>query len=78
VRLASGISIATALARASRCLEALGMRKNRFWIQVITLCAGAAFGLACALAFVGAVVWPWDKRPSHRRQQTTSEPISAW
>jgi len=32
------------------------MRKNRFWIEVITLCAGAAFGLALALAFVGAVV----------------------
>jgi hypothetical protein len=32
------------------------MRKNRFWIEVITLCAGAACGLALALAFVGAAV----------------------
>jgi hypothetical protein len=34
----------------------LVMRKSRFWIEVITLGAGAAFGLALALAFVGAVV----------------------
>ena len=32
------------------------MRENRFWIEVITLCAGVAFGLALALAFVGAAV----------------------
>jgi hypothetical protein len=32
------------------------MRENRFWIEVVTLCARAAFGLALALAFVGAVV----------------------
>ncbi|MFZ0276990.1 MAG: hypothetical protein WA651_10535 [Candidatus Sulfotelmatobacter sp.] len=34
------------------------MSKNRFWIEVMTLCAGAVFGLALALAlaFVGAVV----------------------
>jgi hypothetical protein len=32
------------------------MKKNRFWIEVITLCAGAAFGCALALAVVGAVV----------------------
>ena len=32
------------------------MRKNRFWIEVITLCAGVACGLALALAFVGAAV----------------------
>jgi len=32
------------------------MKKKRFWIEVLTLCAGAAFGLALALAFVGAVV----------------------
>ena len=32
------------------------MRNNRFWIEVITLCAGVAFGLAFALALLGAVV----------------------
>jgi len=32
------------------------MKKNRFWIEVITLCVGAAFGLALALAMVGAAV----------------------
>jgi hypothetical protein len=32
------------------------MRKNRFWIEVITLGAGAAFGLGLALAVVGAAV----------------------
>jgi hypothetical protein len=31
------------------------MRKNRFWIEIIPLCAGVAFGLGCALTFVGAV-----------------------
>jgi hypothetical protein len=30
------------------------MKANRFWIEIITLCAGVAFGLA--LAIVGAVV----------------------
>lgn len=49
------------------------MRKNRFWIEVITLCAGAAFGLA--LAFVGAVVVafgqtepPQSPAQAHRQQ----------
>jgi len=32
------------------------MKANRFWIEVITLCAGVAFGLALALAIVGAAV----------------------
>ena len=32
------------------------MKKNGFWIGVITLCAGAALGLALALAVVGAAV----------------------
>ena len=32
------------------------MRKNRFWIEVITLCAGAAFGLALALVSVGVAI----------------------
>jgi hypothetical protein len=50
------------------------MRKNHFWIEVITLCAGAAFGLACALAFVGAVVVALGQTaeppPSADHQQT--------
>ncbi len=45
------------------------MRKKRFWIEVITLCAGAAFGLALALAFVGAVVVAFG--------QTADQPQSA-
>jgi len=32
------------------------MRKNRFWVEVITLCAGAAFGLALALVSVGVAI----------------------
>jgi hypothetical protein len=32
------------------------MKRNRFWIEIITLCAGVAFGLALALAIVGAAV----------------------
>ncbi len=32
------------------------MKANRFWIEIITLCAGVAFGLGLALAIVGAAV----------------------
>jgi hypothetical protein len=32
------------------------MRKNRFWIEVFTLCAGAVFGFALALAILAAAV----------------------
>jgi hypothetical protein len=32
------------------------MKGNRFWIEIITICAGVAFGLALALAVVGAAV----------------------
>jgi hypothetical protein len=54
------------------------MKKNRFWIEVITLCAGAAFGLALALAMVGAAVMAFGKTaeppqsaaPPAERQQT--------
>jgi hypothetical protein len=54
------------------------MKKNRFWIEVITLCAGAAFGLALALAIVGAAVMafgqtaepPQSAHPPTERQQT--------
>lgn len=53
------------------------MRKNRFWIEVFTLCAGAAFGLALALAFVGAAIVafgqsaePSQAAPQPDRQQT--------
>jgi hypothetical protein len=34
----------------------LVMKANRFWIEIVTLCAGVAFGLALALAIVGATV----------------------
>jgi hypothetical protein len=54
------------------------MKKNRFWIEVITLCAGAAFGLALALAIVGAAVMafgqtaepPQSAPPPTERRQT--------
>jgi hypothetical protein len=54
------------------------MKKNGFWIGVITLCAGAAFGLALALAVVGAAVLafgqtaepPQSAAPPTDRQQT--------
>jgi hypothetical protein len=54
------------------------MKKNRFWIEVITLCTGAAFGLALALAMVGAAVMafgqtaepPQSAAPATERQQT--------
>jgi len=32
------------------------MKATRFWIEIVTLCAGVAFGLALALAIVGAAV----------------------
>jgi hypothetical protein len=32
------------------------MKGNRFWIEIITLCAGVAFGVALALAVMGAGV----------------------
>ena len=32
------------------------MKATRFWIEILTLCAGVAFGLALALAIVGAAV----------------------
>jgi hypothetical protein len=52
--------------------------KNGFWIGVITLCAGAAFGLALGLAVVGAAVLafgqtaepPQSAAPPTDRQQT--------
>ncbi|HUD68005.1 MAG TPA: hypothetical protein VMQ17_25710 [Candidatus Sulfotelmatobacter sp.] len=52
--------------------------KNGFWIEVITLCAGAAFGLALALAVVGAAVLAFGQTaepaqsaaPPTDRQQT--------
>jgi hypothetical protein len=50
----------------------LVMRKNRFWIEVITLCAGAAFGLALALAFVGAVVVAFGQ--TAEPPQSTAQP----
>lgn len=31
------------------------MRANRFWLEIVTLCAGVAFGLAIALAAIGVV-----------------------
>jgi hypothetical protein len=34
----------------------LVMKATRFWIEILTLCAGVAFGLALALAIVGAAV----------------------
>jgi hypothetical protein len=54
------------------------MKKKRFWIEVITLCAGAAFGFALALAMVGAAVMafgqtaepPQSAAPPTERQQT--------
>jgi len=32
------------------------MKATRFWIEILTLCAGVAFGLGLALAIVGAAV----------------------
>ena len=51
--------------------------KNGFWIEVTMLCAGAAFGLALALAVVGAAVLafgqtgepPQSAAPPSDRQQ---------
>lgn len=31
------------------------MRANRIWLEIVTLCAGVAFGLAVGLAALGAV-----------------------
>ena len=31
------------------------MKRNRFWIEIITLCAGVAFGLALAIACAAVV-----------------------
>jgi hypothetical protein len=54
------------------------MKANRFWIEIITLCAGVAFGLALALAIVGAAVVvsgqtpepPQSAAPPAARQET--------
>jgi hypothetical protein len=48
------------------------MRKNRFWIEVVTLCAGAAFGFALALACVGAVVVAFGQ--TAEPQQSAAQP----
>jgi hypothetical protein len=51
--------------------------KNRFWIEILTLCAGAVFGLVLALAIVGAAVVAFGQtaesphsaaQPTDRRQ----------
>ena len=54
------------------------MKGNRFWIEIITLCAGVAFGLVLALAIVGGAVVasgqipepPQSATPPAARQQT--------
>ena len=54
------------------------MSANRFWIEILTLCAGIAFGIALALAIVGAAVVasgqppepPQSAAPPAARQQT--------
>jgi len=54
------------------------MKASRFWIEIITLCAGVAFGLALALAIVGGAVVasgqtpepPQSVSPPAARQQT--------
>ena len=54
------------------------MKANRFWIEIITLCAGVAFGVALALAIVGVAVVASGQTPeppqsaalSAARQQT--------
>ena len=43
------------------------MKANRFWIEIITLCAGVAFGLALALAIVGAAVVASGQTPEPPR-----------
>ena len=48
------------------------MKKNRFWIEVITLCAGAAFGLALALVVVGAAVVAFGQ--TAEPQQSAAQP----
>lgn len=47
------------------------MRKNRFWIEVITLCAGVAFGLAFALALIGAVVVAFGQTAAQTERRQT-------
>lgn len=39
------------------------MKANRFWIEIITLCAGLAFGLVLALVVVGAAVVVFGQAP---------------
>ena len=43
------------------------MKANRFWIEIITLCAGVAFGLA--LAIIGAVVVASGQTPEPVRSE---------
>ena len=52
------------------------MKGNRFWIEIITLCAGVAFGLALAIACATVVASgqnpepPLSAAPPNARQQT--------
>ena len=39
------------------------MKGNRFWIEVVTLCAGVAFGLALAIVCVAVVVFGQTSEP---------------
>lgn len=80
-----GISIATALVRpwvnlpfqaSQAAVQSLVMKGNRFWIEIITLCAGVAFGLALAIACAAVVTSgqapepPQPAAPYNARQQT--------
>jgi len=45
------------------------MKANRFWIEIITLCAGVAFGLGLALAIIGAAVMASGQTPEPRQPE---------
>ena len=51
------------------------MKASRFWIEIVTLCAGVAFGLTLALAIVGAAVVASGQ--THEPAQSAAPPPAA-
>ena len=48
------------------------MKGNRFWIEIITLCAGVAFGLALAIACAAVVASGQPSEPLHSAASRTA------
>jgi hypothetical protein len=50
------------------------MKASRFWIEIVTLCAGVAFGLSLALAILGAAVVAFGQ--THEPPQSAAPPAA--